>query len=220
MVPPLIAFFGPDGTGKSTQASLLADHLQQHKDKVKKVWIRSPHTIAFLLSRFFVKIGFYRVVSNPFGRKKKIPAVDTSGSLRFFWTVIELVGVIPVILFRVYIPLFLGYTIIAERYVIDTIVTIAYYTDDLDFVKSPIARFLLYFVPKNTIFIHLDSDVTTIMKRRGRNVESFNFIRFQRIGYKILENSVEALSIDTSNVTVEQTFNQILDWLGIRQISQ
>lgn len=216
MAPRLIAFFGPDGSGKSTHAELLANQFQSHKNKVKKVWIRAPHTLAYLLSRFFVKIGFYRAVSNSFGTKRKIPAVHNSRWLRLFWSLIELASVMPVILLRVYVPLFLGYTVIAERYVIDTIVTVAYYTDDLGFLHSRTAKVLLCFIPKNTVFIHLDSDYSTIMKRRGHIVEEYDFIKFQRIGYKLLGNSVEATFIDTSNISIEQTSMQILNRLGIK----
>lgn len=220
MVPRLISFFGPDGAGKSTHVELLVNHFQSNKTKVRKVWIRSPHTLAYLLSRFFVKIGFYRVVSNPFGRRAKIPAVHTSRFFRCFWSMIELVSVLPLILFRVYIPLFLGYTLIAERYLVDTVVTIAYFLSDLGFLQSRTAKLLLCFIPKNTVFIHLDSDYSTIMKRRSRMVEPYDFIKFQRMGYKMIENSVGAMFIDTSNISVEQTSKRIMNWLRTNGVFQ
>ena len=218
LVPRLIAFLGPDGAGKSTHVELLINFFKSHRSRVRKVWIRSPHTLAYLLSCFLVRIGFYRVVSKPFGRQWKIPAVNTSQSFKILWSVIELVSVLPLILFRVYIPLYLGYTLVAERYVVDTIVNIAYFTNDLNFLQSRLAKFLLYFVPKNTIFIHLDSEYSVIMKRRHRMVESYDFIEFQRVGYKIIGDSVSAKYIDTSNISVKQTSMLILHWLRINQV--
>ena len=215
MVPRLIAFFGPDGTGKSTHVELLVNYFQSHETKVKKVWIRSPHTLAYLLSCFFIKIGFRRVVSNPFGRKKKYPAVHIDRRLRLLWSLIELVSVAPVIIFRVYAPLLLGYTVIAERYVVDTVVTIAYYTNDLGFLQSLTARLLLRFIPKNTLLIHLDSDYSTLLKRRSYMVEAYDFIEFQRAGYKIIGSLVGATFIDTSDIAIEQTFSRIVDQLRI-----
>jgi len=218
LVPPFIAFLGPDGTGKSTHAKILVNHFKSRKNKVRQVWIRSPHTLAYLLSRFFVKIGIYRVISNPFGKQLKIPAVHTSRLLRLFWSVTEVVSVLPLILFRVYLPLFLGYTIIAERYVADTIVNIAYFTNDLDFLRSRTARLLLCFIPKNTVFIHLDSDYSTMIKRRSHIVEPYDFIEFQRVGYKIIADSVGAKCIDTSNISVKQTSMRIMHWLRMNQV--
>lgn len=220
MASHLIAFFGPDGTGKSTHVELLLNYFQSHKTRVKKAWIRSPHTLAYLLSCFFVKMGFYRIVSNPFGREKKYPAVHIDKRLRRLWSLIELVSVIPVIIFRVYAPLLLGYIVVAERYVVDTLVTIAYYTNDLGFLQSLTARLLLCSIPKNTLFIHLDSDYSTLLKRRGHKVEAYDFIEFQKMGYKMLGNLVGATLIDTSNITIEQTFTRIVSQPQIGQVLQ
>ena len=210
-----IAFFGPDGSGKTTQARLLVNYLQSHGTKTKKVWIRSPHTLAYLFSRFFIKIGFCRTVSSPLGKQTKLPAVHSSHQLRCFWSILELVSVMPVILFRVYMPLFLGYTLVAERYVVDTLVTIAYYTGDIGFLKSRAAKFLLRFIPKNTVFVGLTSDYSTIMKRRGHVAEHPDFIAFQKAGYEMLGNSLDARSIDTSKNSVMETSSQIIHLLEI-----
>jgi hypothetical protein len=218
LVPYLISFFGPDGAGKSTHVELLLKHFQSNRTKVRKVWIRSPHTLAYLLSCLLVKIGFYRTTVNPFGMQVKVPAVHTNLRLGFFWSMIELVSVLPLILFRVYVPLFLGYTLIAERYVVDTAVTIAYFINDVGFLQSHIAKLLLLFIPKNTIFIHLDSDYSTIMKRRDHIVEPYDFIKFQRMAYKIMESSVSAILINTSNISIEQTSERIMDWIKINGI--
>jgi len=220
LVPRLISFFGPDGAGKSTQAELLSKHFQSHKIKAKQVWIRSPHTLAYLVSRFFLKIGFYRVVSNHFGRQLKIPAVYKNQLLKLFWSVIELFSALPLILFRVYLPLFLGYTIVAERYVVDTVVNIAYYINDVGFLQSRTARLLLCFVPKNTLFIHLDSDYSNILKRRSYTAEPQDFIEFQRTGYKAMGSSVGALFVDTSRTSVKQTYMQIMHWLKNNKVVQ
>lgn len=213
--PRLIAFFGPDGTGKSTHVELLVNFFRLHKVKVRRVWIRSPHTLAYFLSRFLVKSGHYRIVLNPFGKKMKIPAVFTGRWFRLFWSLIELASVIPLILFLVYVPLLLGYMVVAERYVVDTVVTIAYFFNDFNFLQSRTAKILLRFVPKNTVFIHLDSDYLTIVKRRSHIVEPYDFIEFQRVAYGMIGTSVGAKFIDTSDTSIKQTSSRIMKWLGI-----
>jgi len=42
----LVSFFGPDGSGKTTQAMMLADHLRARGVKVRLAWIRSKRTLA------------------------------------------------------------------------------------------------------------------------------------------------------------------------------
>lgn len=210
-----VAFFGPDGSGKTTQARLLVNYLQSHGIKTRLVWIRSPHTLAYLFSRFFIKVGFYRTISSPLGKQTKLPAVQSSSRLRCFWSILELLSVMPVILFRVYIPLFLGYTLVAERYIVDTLVTIAYYTGDITLLRSRVAEFLFHFIPKNTIFIGLTSDYSAIIRRRGRVAEHPDFIAFQKAGYDILGNSLDAEVIDTSNYSVKDTLLRIINLLKI-----
>jgi energy-coupling factor transporter ATP-binding protein EcfA2 len=210
MVLQIIAFFGPDGSGKSTYAELLANHLQSHGMKVRKVWMRSPHTFAFLLSRFLVKIGFYRLVLNPFGEGKKIPAVHVNRKFRLFWSITELVSVIPVVILRVYIPLLLGYVVVAERCIVDTIVNIAYYTNDASFLQSRTVRLLLNLFPRKALLIHLDSDYLTLMKRRGRTVEAYSLINFQRNCYRAIEKLLNAAYVNTSNHDVNQTSKLII----------
>jgi hypothetical protein len=219
LAPHLIAFFGPDGTGKSTHVDLLVSHFKANKTKVKKIWIRSPHTLAYLLSRILMGIGFSKRISNPYGKQTTIPAVDKNRGLRFIWPWIELTSVIPLVLIRVYIPLHLGYTIVAERYVVDTVVTIAYFVDDLSFLHSRIARLLLHLAPKNTVFIHLDSTYSALMKRRNRLVEPYGYIRFQKIGYDAIGNSMGVKCINTSSLSINQVSSQIMAWLGTYQFS-
>lgn len=258
MIPRFISFFGPDGAGKTTHTHLLVNQIRSRGVKVRKIWIRSPHTLAFLLSMFFLKIGFYRVSSNSieisdeipvaniklenrpnrppwdtrFNKwrdtfsdnegniivRERIPAVNITPWLKRFWCVIEVASVLPLILFHVYFPLLLGYTLVAERYVIDSIVTIAYFINDFNFLNGLGARLLLQFIPKDAVFIHLDSDYATLIKRRGHNVEVKNFIDFQRAAYEKMEKFVNVISIDTSILDVRQTSEKIMQSLEIMNI--
>jgi len=231
-LPRLVHFFGPDGAGKSTQVNILIAFLIKRGFKVRKYWVRSPHTLAFVLWVLFVKIGFYRVVEK---HAAKLPAVDRNRILRGFWSMVELIGVLPIILL-VYLSMLRGYRLVAERYVLDTITTIAYFINDIRFLKSPISKLLLRFIPSNTAFIFLDSDYETIYQRRapssatgksvrnGRktydshsksSVEPRFFIEFQRTAYKVLAKSLDALVIDTSKLSVEKTSSLILQYLGL-----
>lgn len=226
-----VHFFGPDGSGKSTQTNILANFLLTQDIKVQKCWIRSPHTLAFFLWRVFVKIGFWRAAVNPLGDVVKLPAVNRNGPLRVFWSTVELLSVLPKI-WQIYYLIWKGKTIVAERYVLDTVTTIAYFLDDIDFLRSGFARILFSFLPRNTVFIFLDSDYGTIYERRAPNakllfdryeksdfhstgsLESREFIRFQRAAYKNLAKVFDAVTIDTSTSSVEDTSSLIRKSLG------
>lgn len=235
-LPRMIHFFGPDGAGKSTQVEILTGILCQRGIQARKYWVRSPHTVAFLLWKLFVKIGFYRAVINPFGPPGKLPAVDRNEVLRRFWSSVEFFGVLPLIL-RAHCLLRKGHILIAERYLLDTITTVAYFVNDLNFLKSWTSRILLHFIPQDTFFIFLDVDYATIFKRRAPlfteshskkqrigygaipscPVEPRSFIEFQRKAYRTLAKSFDPLVINTSNHSIEETSAIILHKLGFHQ---
>jgi len=233
----LIHFFGPDGAGKTTQVNMLVDFLKKRDVRVRKCWVRSPHTLAYILWRFFVKIGFYRVIWNPFGIGIKIPAVDRNRLLRNFWSAIEFFSVLPHIA-RANVLMFRGHKLVAERYVLDTITTVAYFIDDINFLRNPLARVLMRFIPKDAVLIFVDADFATILERRkplfferknslknpsqkrrkprvygyvpNSVVEPQEFIDFQRKAYKMLAKSLDAFEIYSPQFSVDETFNLIL----------
>jgi len=218
--PRLVHFFGPDGAGKSVQARMLVASLNERRVRVKKVWLRAHHTLAFVLWKLLIRIGFYRTVSYS-GVSMKLPAVDCDKFLRGFWSMVEFIGVLPIIL-RAYIYLLRGYHLVAERYVLDTVTSIAYTINDSNFFKSRISRVLLRLVPEKTVFIFLDSEYEVIHKRRAASfchecartsVEPRDFIEFQRTVYKILADSFNALTIDTSKSSIDETFKIISSYL-------
>ena len=124
-------------------------------------------------------------------------------------------SVLPLILFRVCFPSIMGYTLVAERYVADTIVTVAYFIGDKSFCYGKMARLLLRFIPRDSIIIHLDADYKSILKRRGELVDPQSFIEFQREGYRIMEKMVRAKRIDTSNTDAQYIATQITSELQI-----
>jgi len=235
-LPTLVHFFGPDGAGKSTHVEILMELFKKDEPRLKKIWLRSPHTAAFLLWRLFVKIGFCRVVTNPFGDSIKLPAVNRRRSLRTIWALIEFFSVLPHIL-RIRFFMLRGYKCIAERYVLDTVVTIAYFIGDIGFLGSRISRLLFNFIPDDTLFIFLDSDFETVFNRRAHlrfgeslqkknrdygslpqsAVEPREFIDFQRSAYAILANVFKVTRIDTSERSVHETSNEIQKRLEIKE---
>ena len=227
----LIHFFGPDGSGKSVQANILMSYLEMDHVRVKKYWLRAHHTVAYLLWKILVAIGFYRAIVNIYGDELKIPAVNRSYFLCRFWATIEFIGILPLVI-RANILLLSGYCLVAERYILDTIAGIAYAVDDPNFPKSWTARMLFCLIPRNTFYIFLDSDYETIRARRsgdnhvstkGRQqvevakpfLEPREFIEFQRSLYGRLALQSDALTIDTSKTSIEETSKIILYNLGL-----
>ena len=142
---------------------------------------------------------------------------------------------------RSYLYLLSGYTLIAERYVLDTMTTVAYSIDDAAFLQSPLSKLFMILIPKRTKFIFIDADYDTVFKRRApllengkflaksekvygsiprSAVEPQDFIDFQRQMYCTLAKSTNALSINSSQHSIKETFDIIMRYLTDQPVSQ
>ncbi len=210
----LLHFFGADGAGKTTQAKLLFFRLRQSGVKAKLVRIRSGRTLASILYRLFVRLDSNLTEIGGDGRVIRIKFIRNKFD-RQIWSWIEFLSMIPWLLRGIFIPLLLGKTVVAERYIIDAIATIAYIIDDPDWSESFLARLMLHFIPKNSILIHIDAPYTTIQRRKGSYVDPLEYIEFQRRTYFAFAKRMNAITIDTSVLSKEETHNAICKHLRI-----
>jgi thymidylate kinase len=232
--PRVIAFFGPDGAGKSTQAELLVNFLTARGLRVKRAWVRSTHTFAYLLWMLFYKLnlcddrsGMFRKMrfgfavsylnESQYGAVSPItmsPPILKGFVSRWIWATIEVVSIIPVVILQVYLPLLLGRVVVAERFVVDSIASIAYFLDDESFVDSWHARFLLRLVPRGTAFVFVDADYGTILLRRKEVAGPREYTEFHRRLYEKMSKIVGALYVNTSSLSVEEANERILGFVG------
>jgi thymidylate kinase len=208
-IPHFIYIFGPDGSGKTTQVEILYSYLKHHGVKVRLVWIKSQHSLAFIITRIFKKITPNNVSTTPDGFITQIHGISDNSVSGSFWPLIEFVSILPWILLRVYLPLLAGKIVIADRYVIDSVVMIAYMINEQKFMESHIARLMLRFIPKDSLLFHLDADYEEISKRRGSRVDPKHFIDFQRNMYAKFSRILSTITMDTSILSVMNTAEQI-----------
>lgn len=212
LVSLFIHFFGADGVGKTTQARMLARHLRKKGVNTKLVRIRSGRTIASLLYMFFKRIDSDLVEMGEDGRVMRLKMLKNKLD-RQIWSLLEFLSMIPWLLRGVYIPLLFDKTVIAERYIIDAIATIAYLIDDKKWTESFLATLLLKFIPSNSVLIHIDAPYVVIQKRKGGRADPVEYIEFQRKTYFTFAKKMNAITIDTSNISKEETHIMICQYL-------
>src|SRR5207247_7153962 len=88
------------------------------------------------------------------------------------WYAIEFISILPLVLFRFYLPLARRQTVVAERYVIDWVVSLSYASSNESLLDSILAKAVLRFMPKDSLLIYIDADYDTIYAR-GRREDSF-----------------------------------------------
>jgi len=218
-LPSLIHLFGPDGAGKTTHMHLMVDHLRKSGRRARTVWLRSPHLITDLLWRKYKLQGKYqRAMYNPAGVFHPRLHLPDSGPAKGLWTILDICGVLPLAVLRVHPFAWNGYTLVAERYVIDSIVTLAFFLEDPTFLDGMAARLLESLLPSDTRMVFLDADYDQILKRRDDEAEPEEFIEFQRVHYAKMAKRHNALYIYTPDHPKSEVHQMIRDYYynGIR----
>lgn len=200
----MIIFFGPDGSGKTTQAMLLRRFLGASGFKVKVTRLRIHHSFAFLLMFFLRKVGFV-----PENLLFKGFSEETARKIGFLWSLIEVVSVVPWVILRVFLPRALGRIVICERYVIDTVVSIAFITRNPRFRNSLICKAVLTFMPHDSLNLYLTAEEHVLLERRRNEPVTYEFLKFLRSMYDYFAVRLEATVIDTTNID-EKSVHRII----------
>ena len=213
--PQLIVITGFDGSGKTTMAKLLVRSLKLEGYRTKYVWIKSLHTLAYLISLLFKNLGRFRQVRNPkelIVSRFELPSDTTSNKI---WTYIEILSVLPWVILKVHLPILFGFTIVSDRYLIDTVVSISMRVRDLHFVNSFPARLLLTMIPQKACIIHLDVELCAVLMRKPDIEYTCDEIKCQIALFKNLAKMMDAHTINTTQVGISETEATIRNIIGL-----
>jgi len=202
---PIICFFGPDGSGKSTLARTLAKRLSDGDFRVKLSWMRGTHTLASLLARFLSRFALFRGSDNPYYR------IAIPDNARRAWQLIEFISVLPVLFVKFMLPCFLGYVVVAERYLPDFLVWVSVTTKDAGYLRSLEARFLLSLSMRADVRFYVTASEAELAKRR-EDVNHELLSRQLKL-YDEVAALVKAYKIDTTERSVEESLKEILGFL-------
>ena len=198
--PRAVIFFGADGTGKSTQAAMLLREFNDRGVKARSAWLRGRHSVSYLVSQFLIKLTRGSIIT--VGDNPQTRILDTrSLPGRWLWSLLEFVSVIPWMITRVHLPLLLGYRVVAERYVIDTVVWNGYFIGSS---FKPYGRILLGMMPRDAVLIHMDAEREDVFSRRRGDILSEGFMDYQLVQYRLMASRLGALSINTSDMGIEE----------------
>jgi thymidylate kinase len=200
----IICLFGPDGSGKSSHARALARELKCRGLRPMIAWMRGTHTLASILARFLSKFVTFKGSDNPYY------GISIPSCMRRLWQLMEFISALPVLLFRFMLPSFLGYTVIAERYVPDFLAWVSTTTRDEDYLERLEARFMLALSAKANVRIYVTASEAELTKRRGGEVGQ-KFLSRQLKLYDRLAKIVKAYKIDTTDRDIKETLNELLN---------
>ena len=191
-----IAFIGLDGSGKTTLAQATKSILCKQGLEVKYSW--TAHEL-FLL-RPLVK-GLKKILI----RKKSLDNYqDYIGSVRravrpkfiyFSYLYLILAEYLTEIFFKVRIPLWLGKSVVADRYIYDTATNIAANLNFSFDQYEKLIKKLLFFSPKPDLvcYISIPEEIAT---QRKKDIPDIDYLKMRKKYYQELAKKSKIIELD------------------------
>ena len=182
--PVAIIFCGIDGSGKTTQIRFIAKRLKEKGLRFKYVWLRSASYLSLLFSVFYRLLT--HITKNTEHEKKVIAKIRN-----YLLTIDMFIRS----MLRVRIPIRMGYYILCDRFVPDTIVDMISEMENAHLFRSVLGRLLLALIPKQSIIVLLDVEESEAYRRK-KDIPSLNYLRKRRRLYLALAHILKIPIID------------------------
>lgn len=219
----IIAFCGPDGTGKSTYASLLSTMLGRNDHIVKRAWIKNVHLLSFFIISILETVNKRRVIRSTSG------AIVTSSAANHYvlWVWIEsfniILKVLPYILLGCCCKLFKKKIfVVADRFIVDSLVhiliSVMLLRPGLENKKEVLLKSLgslpfrilrsLSIKYSTTILLDGKEEVLIKRKKKDQKCDPFWYLALQRALYRLVTSAL-AINVHYVNTT-KKSIGEIL----------
>jgi thymidylate kinase len=163
--PRFIYITGCDGTGKTTQASLLVEQLRARGIKTRRVWLRFPFFFSLPLLAY-ARLRGYSWYEETGGVRHGYWDFRPSRLLRLVFPWFLLADAALAVLWRIYLPLAAGWTIVCERFVLDILADLGVALGDHRLCTRLPGRLFLRLLPLGAKVVLLDLSPALIQARR------------------------------------------------------
>jgi len=203
----MIMFFGPDGTGKTTLASLLEAYLRSRGYKVNRIRLRSHHLAMYVLISLLRKLKLIPNTNSPRILSYSLRRYFKNSKALIY---LEAINVILWILVNVKLRnLFNGNVVtIAERYVPDFIADMILVSSEYTFPRALLK--ILKSLMKNSVKIFLYAQFEDILDRKRDEELSFTYLTaLTRIYASVLPYVGVDVYLNTSKLNKFESFLRI-----------
>lgn len=163
----LICISGPDGTGKSTQASLLIESLKEAGIHYEYRWLRFHHLFSLPILGVARLLGLSEIVTLSNGERIGYHYFHRLRLISHLYKVSMFLDTLFFTIYKVYIPIIIfKKNLVCDRFIYDTLVDLMISTGDHQIYKSFIGDLLLRLIPDHSYIIIMLTDKKHLIGRR------------------------------------------------------
>ena len=163
----IICFSGIDGSGKSSHARLILKELKAEGIRCKYKWLRYTHFFSLIplnLYHAYMRTPNSPITTTSFSSETNF---QTSTVVSNLWTFFQLVDALIFSARYVYLPALLGYTLILDRFIVDTLVDIAFSLKNKSLLSSKLGKLFIRIIPKDSMVLIFDVDESIALSRKS-----------------------------------------------------
>ncbi|WP_416840396.1 hypothetical protein [Haloferax sp. DFSO52] len=203
-LPPVIVVSGPDGVGKSTQIDKLTKKFDELNLKYNTVWLRHRHYLS-LVVLLISRLTGHTVFDSHKEYQYQYHDFDNNllGMAYIFTMYVDL---LIAYVFRVWIPVVLGRTVICDRGPLDTLIDIHFKTE-IEYQNTWLELMYLLLIPMENENIILNMDYADCVHRNERFKYERDFE--ERVNHYELESSRFNIEQIDASMNVEAVFNSM-----------
>lgn len=195
----VICFSGIDGSGKSLHARWVFKELKAEGIKCKYKWLRYPNFFSLIplaLFHLFNPTKTTRPISDA-------TQFQTSTVVCTLWPLFQFVDTLLFTTRHVYLPALFGYTLILDRFVVDTLVDIAFSLRSKKLISSKMGKLFIRIIPKNSLVLNFDVEESLALSRK-KDISEIDSLAIRRKFYKLMSKTflLKVISTDKSFLEV------------------
>lgn len=208
----LFCIMGVDGAGKTTHTKILMNRLDNSQMKYKYVWFRFFHYTSYIIL-FYCKITGLTRYENIDGEKLGYHEFHKSKIISTLYPYFLFVDMVPAYFFKIFLPIKLGYILVCDRFIYDTLVDLMIDLEDFEIYNKYPVKLFLKLIPDNNLTIFLCLDEETIRNRR-EDLEHDTTLNKRILAYEKIskEFNIKKIKNDKKIETVsEKIFKYFMD---------
>jgi dTMP kinase len=205
---------GIDGSGKTTQIKLLERYLNHRGFKVKRIWFRWVAFISYPILALCRILGYtkWRVIERS-GVRYAERRFYLNKALAKLWPWFFTVDVLIHTIFKIFIWISLGYTILIDRYIPDILVDLMYETRDYQIPRRLAGRLLISLIPKGSKLIIIDVNENTAYNRK-HDIPNINYLKERRRLYLYIAKILN-IPVINGEKNVLEVYKNVSEYLKI-----